>query len=48
MREKFDLNQMRQEIEEDEKVNRQDSKKVSQDDIQRMLMAKRKKGSEAS
>lgn len=39
---KFDLNRMRQEIEEDEKVVPQSTKPISQDEIRARVMRKRK------
>jgi len=48
MREKYDLNQMLKEIKEDEKVTHASQGKVSQDDIQRILMAKKKKEKKTS
>jgi len=46
MREKYDLNEMLKEIEEDEKCARTSQGKASQDDIQKMLVAKKKKEKE--
>lgn len=46
MREKYDLNEMLKEIEEDEKGTHANQGKVSQADIQKMLMAKKKKEKE--
>ena len=48
MREKYDLNEMLKEIEQDEKTVHQGSQKVSQNDIQKMLMQKRKKKKESA
>ena len=48
MREKYDLNAMLKEIEQDEKGTHSKSGKVSQDDIQKMLMAKKKKDKETT
>ena len=43
MREKYDLNEILKEIEKDENGTGNETGKVSQDDIQKMLMAKKKK-----
>ena len=43
MREKYDLNEMLKEIEADENGIRSKNQQVSQDEIQKMLMKKKKK-----
>lgn len=48
MREKYDLKEMLKEIEKDEKGTRSEGGKVSQNDIQKMLMAKKKKEKETT
>ena len=48
MREKYDLNQMLKEIEQDEKNVQDGRQKVSQNDIQKMLMQRKKKKEKAA
>jgi len=48
MREKYDLNEMLKDIAKDEKGTRSEGGKVSQDNIQKMLMAKKKKDKETT
>ena len=48
MDERYDLEQMRKEIIEDEKLGRPKDKKVSQEEIQKMLLKRQKKETAAT